>query len=185
LARFVLADLAQGLVLASAGEVRFRGRDWAEADPSESSRRRGETGRVFAASSWISNLNIDENITLAARHHTGEPPAAVAAAAAELSSRFDLPPPPPVRPAAEAAERLRRYEWVRAFLGRPRLILLENPFSGVYSEHRGMFHSAVAGMLGDGAAAVWITDEPATLPEPGTLPSRSYRLEGTALVLQD
>jgi len=48
-----------------------------------------------------------------------------------------------------------------------------------------MFHAAVAGMVGAGAALVWITDEPATLPEPGTLPARRYRLQGTALVLQD
>src|ERR1035437_7497838 len=70
---FPLADLAEGLVTPDTGTVTFQGADWEELGPDAAAAARGNIGRVFENRGWISNLDVDENITLAARHHTTRP----------------------------------------------------------------------------------------------------------------
>ena len=127
LTRLPFVDVAQGLVEPESGRVMFLGEDWCAMPAGRSAERRGKIGRVFESHAWISNLDVDENVTLAQRHHTLRPEGEIAAEADALAAQFGLRELPHVRPAVVRRADLRRAEWVRAFLGEPRLIILENP----------------------------------------------------------
>ena len=72
-ARFPLADPAEGLVEPKTGQVFFGGNDWTDLSPTAAAAARGRIGRFFPQSGWVSNLNVDENITLSVRHHSHRP----------------------------------------------------------------------------------------------------------------
>ena len=71
--RIPLADAAEGLVTPVQGTVTFLGEDWQTMTPDRAAAQRGKIGRVFEGESWFSGLNVDQNITLAQRHHTRRP----------------------------------------------------------------------------------------------------------------
>ena len=89
LSRLAFADAAQGLVEPDSGRVMFLGEDWRSMPPNRAAERRGSIGRVFEANGWISNLDVDENITLAQRHHTSRPEGEIVAEASALAAQFD------------------------------------------------------------------------------------------------
>src|SRR2546421_11855973 len=58
-----LADAGEGLVEPDQGTVSFVGEDWQAMSPQRANEARGSIGRVFADYGWISDLQVDENIT--------------------------------------------------------------------------------------------------------------------------
>src|ERR1035437_7943113 len=142
-----LADLATGLLDPAEGRVLFQGEAWTAMPPEQVLQRRAQIGRVFDGHGWISNLNVNENVILAQRHHTRRPDAEILAESEALARAFglnELPKIrpalvapgavprafglnelPKIRPALVAPQDLRRAEWVRGFLGCPLLVLLE------------------------------------------------------------
>jgi len=176
-----LADAAQGLVSPASGRVLFLGGDWARLAPDEAARRRARIGRVFEGRGWISNLDVIENITLAARHHTARPVAEIVAEAQALAVRFGLAAIPAGRPAAVARAELRKSEWVRAFLGAPALLLLEHPVRHVEEAGVPALLDAVREARARGAAGLWI-DDGGPLAMPAIEPTRRYRMEGARLL---
>lgn len=178
-----LGDAAQGLIFPREGSVSFRGRSWADLTPPEADDARGRMGRVFDRPSWLSNLNVDENVTLSLRHHTTRDTEEIQDEANELSRRFRLEPPPALRPARVSAHRLRRYEWVRAFLGVPEVIVMENPLAGVYTESVALLVEAVEEFRSRGTGFLWITSDYHLLPE-GSPPADSrFRVEAGGLTI--
>ncbi len=153
-----LADAAEGLVRPDEGSVAFLGERWAGLAPDRELALRARIGRVFDGQGWISNLNVLENLTLAQRHHTARPLADIVAEARGLAQAFGLADVPAGRPAVVPRRDLRRAEWVRAFLGRPALVLLERPTAGVAEEHAALLARAVDAALAGGAAVLWIHD---------------------------
>jgi len=153
------ADLAQGLVEPAEGMVSFMGKDWTQYGPDEGAAARGTIRRVFPSGGWLSNLDVDENITLSERHHTVRPIAEIEEEAAKWAARFDLDGVPHLRPALMKRGDLRRAEWVRAFMGRPALILLEEPMKEVYTDHLSALLQAVHDAREQGAAVLWLTGE--------------------------
>jgi phospholipid/cholesterol/gamma-HCH transport system ATP-binding protein len=106
-------------------------------------------------------------------------------AAAELARSFGLPGLPLVRPGALTEADLARAACVRAFLGAPRLVLLESPVQEQFDDLIPPLLDAVAAARDRGAAAIWLTQSdlvwrdrsfPATcrlrLTEYGLVPSR-------------
>lgn len=122
-----LADLASGLLDPESGEVLFDGVPWLQRSADEAGARRGQIGRVFHVPGWVSNLDVDENVTLFARYHRMLPEGEAYAQAQELAQRLGLSGLPAGRPAQVARPDLRRAEWVRALLGERRLVILERP----------------------------------------------------------
>ena len=159
LARLPFADVAEGLVEPDAGRVAFLGEDWRMMPPNRSAERRGKIGRVFETHAWISNLDVDENITLAQRHHTARPEDEIVQEAEALVRQFGLGELPRVRPAVVRRSDLRRAEWARAFIGEPQLIILENPTKDVYVDALPGLVGAVKAARGRGAAVIWMTDD--------------------------
>jgi ABC-type lipoprotein export system ATPase subunit len=175
-----LADAATGIATPSRGRVLFLGEDWAGMPPARAARLRSRIGRVFEGRGWISNLDVLENVTLAARHHTGRPVDEIRAEADALARRFSLDGIPVGRPAAVGKGILRKAEWVRAFLGGHALVLLEKPLSNVDGESAPALAEAVGEARGRGAAVVWTTE--AGIPEiPDLRPSLRYRMAGAIL----
>jgi phospholipid/cholesterol/gamma-HCH transport system ATP-binding protein len=153
----LFCDVAQGLCPPASGRVTFEGVDWMDRDPDSAAADRGRMGRVFADGGWVSNLDVDENIYLRLRHHTRRSDEDIAAEAAQWASRFGFADVPQMRPAHLSAHRRKRAEWVRACMGKPALIMLEEPMRGVYDQHQSALLQALGDLRADGTSMVWLT----------------------------
>jgi ABC-type transporter Mla maintaining outer membrane lipid asymmetry ATPase subunit MlaF len=183
--RLPLADAAQGLADVAEGSVSFLGRDWREVRPAEADRRRGQIGRVFdesTGSGWVSNLDVDENVLLAQRHHTGRPQKEIADEAARLARMFGLPGLPRGRPAHTRPHDLARAGLVRAVLGHPDLLVLERPTQG-YPELLPSTVNVVRAARLRGAAVLWTTAEAAVWTNPGLRPTYKCAMSGAQMLV--
>jgi phospholipid/cholesterol/gamma-HCH transport system ATP-binding protein len=151
------ADLCSGLIPLAQGSVRFLGRDWARLPETMAAALRGRIGRVHGFGAWIGFVGVDRNILLPQLHHSRRSPGALLEEAADLARFFGLPGLPLVRPEALAPADLARAAAVRAFLGEPRLVLLENPVQGQFTDLVPPLLNALAAARDRGAAAVWLT----------------------------
>lgn len=176
-----LADLAEGLLEPDGGRVLFLGEEWRAMSPERALRRRALIGRVFEGHGWISNLSVRENIALSTRHHTRRPDREILGEAGALARAFGLGGIPENRPDLVPHRDLRRAEWIRAFCGRPMLILLERPMQGVSPVHRPRLIGAVRDACTRGAAVVWLTDGGRIELRDGALPAARYAMRGEAL----
>jgi len=153
-------NVAQGLTEPEAGEVRFLGKAWTELSPRKAGRLRARVGRVFARGGWLSDLDIDENMTLRQRHHGGHTLRSARADAKQLAERFGVERVLRSRPARLSRHELHVAQWVRALLADPALILLERPGHEVRPESVPLLVEAIKEERARGAAVVWITENP-------------------------
>ena len=177
-----LADLAAGLVVPDAGVVKFEDTDWEEMAADTVAAARGRMGRVFEVRGWISNLDVDENITLAQRHHTTRPLGEIEAEALALAQQFGFADLPRLRPALLRTGELRRAAWIRALLGAPTLILLENPLRDIPATEAAKLLVALLTARARGAAALWIAESFQGLENHRAQFSKFWKLEGARLV---
>jgi phospholipid/cholesterol/gamma-HCH transport system ATP-binding protein len=183
--RTPLADLAQGLVEPESGAVQFMGEDWRSAHPDRIASLRGRIGRVFYGGGWISNLDVDENITLAQRYHTERPEAEIREEAAALARGFGLAEVPKGRPADIPRQVLRCAQWVRAFLGHPRLILLDHPARDLPDAWLDLLVKKAAEARSGGAGILWITGDAQEMRHPALNPTLKFELrENTMCALK-
>jgi phospholipid/cholesterol/gamma-HCH transport system ATP-binding protein len=152
-----LADLCSGLLPLAAGSVSFLGRDWSTLPWDYAAALRGRIGRVFQSGGWIGSMDVATNILLPQLHHTRDDPGGLRERAIALSCGFGLPGLPLVRPSELVASDLARAACVRAFLGDPELILLENPVQGRFTGLIAPLLNALAAARDRGAAAIWFT----------------------------
>ena len=186
--RLPLADVAGGLVEHYDGSATFLGREWRSVSAAVGAALRGRIGRVFDAvgaggAGWVSHLDVDENVTLAQRHHTRRPSAEIEAEAAKLARMFGLPGLPRGRPAQTRVPDLQRASCVRAFLGTPDLVLLERPAQGVYPEVMAPLINAVRSARARGAAVVWLTDTPGVWADRGIRPTWRCVMSGSQMLV--
>lgn len=171
-----------GLALAQSGRVLFRGHAWNDRAVRLEGKLRGQIGRVFNGASWISNLSVLENVLLACRHHSHRTDAELEQDADDLARGFGLPQVPRGRPAHVAGDVAARSQWVRALLGRPELVLLEDPLVEVPDE----WHSGLIRQISEarrrGAAVLWLTDRPEQAGLHGLAPTNCWRLRAQQLV---
>jgi phospholipid/cholesterol/gamma-HCH transport system ATP-binding protein len=150
-------DLCCGLLPLRSGFVRFLGRDWAETTHELSSALRGHIGRLYGAESWIGFLPVDTNILLPQLHHTRRREAVLRATATDLAIGFGLPGLPVSQPNALTAGDLLRAACVRAFMGEPRLLLLDNPELERIADLVPALLNALMAARDNGAASIWVT----------------------------
>jgi phospholipid/cholesterol/gamma-HCH transport system ATP-binding protein len=182
--RTPIADAAGGLIEPDAGRVMFNGRDWQHTLATRASVQRFSIGRVFEGQSWISNLDIDENILLPSAHHTRRPERELREEAEKLSRHFGLAEGlPTIRPAKATADQLRRAACVRAFMGEPRLLILERPAQTVHFSNHGPLAASVNAARKRGAAVLWLTSLAEVFEDADLSPSRRFRMELERMVL--
>lgn len=156
-----------GIESPAGGTVRFFAKTWQERSVAESEDARRLVGTVFdpggpSSRTWISNLDVDENVLLASQLDPARGSAAAERHADELARRFGLPDGlPSGRPANTAPPDLLLSQWVRAFLRDPlALLILERPLDGAPAESGPVLRNAIAEALGAGTAVLWIDESP-------------------------
>lgn len=181
-----VCDLAQGLLSVQAGEIAIRGRPWPAVPPFEQDRLRARMGRTFAGQAWIANLNVDENILLAAGHHTLIPLAELRRQADTLARELGFPGGlPAARPEQTRPADLRRLEWVRAAMGPPDLLLLDHDENDVSIAQLRALVALVARLRAGGTAVLWVGHDWPSIRAAGmtTGPQRLVR-EGRCLAIE-
>ncbi len=176
--RTPLFDLAQGLLPPDAGEVECFGRKWASLAPDALAQNRARIGRTFDTGSWLSNLDLDENVTLAQRYHTQRAEAEIESEAVALAHEFDLPDLPRGRPHLAPRQVRRRAQWIRALLGKPDLLLLDQPSRDLLSQWTARLVQKVSERRAAGVAAIWITAEQDDWTNPELKPTLKFELRG-------
>ena len=154
-----LADAACGVLDPEAGAVLFAGREWASCGAGEAAAARGRIGRVFERAGWLSNLDVDENITLAQRYHRRRTPEDTLEEARALARELGFDGLPAGRPAFVERDLLLRAQWIRALMGNPALLLLERPGRDMPARALDPLVAAVNQRRErDGTAVLWLTD---------------------------
>jgi phospholipid/cholesterol/gamma-HCH transport system ATP-binding protein len=151
------ADLCCGLHHPEEGEVRFLQRDWSRQPPEMTDALRGLIGRVMSAAGWLRFLDAGTNIMLQQLHHTRIDREVLRNEAARLAEHFGLPGLPSGPISELNPGDLMRAGFVRAFLGAPKLVILESPVQGL---HQAMVPALVNKLLevcDQGGAGMWLT----------------------------
>jgi phospholipid/cholesterol/gamma-HCH transport system ATP-binding protein len=178
----VFADACAGIVKPIRGGVYFLGKNWDALSPDYANAFRGRIGRVFSEGSWINHLSMLENIMLPQRYHTGRSVSHIREEAGGLAERFGLPGTPLGLPDSFTAADLQRAGCIRAFLGRPSLILLEEPTTGVVTEMISPLIQAIREARNRGAAVIWLTRDNSIWNDLSIPSTGRHRLVGRKLI---
>jgi phospholipid/cholesterol/gamma-HCH transport system ATP-binding protein len=179
--RLPVADAAAGMILPDEGTVRFLGNKWSELSSKDAAIERARIGRVFAGTGWISDLSVEENITLAQRHNTNRPERDIRSEAASLARIFALPGLPQGFSSTVRRQDLQRAACVRAFLGQPRLLILEEPTSGVHPQIMPALMSTIRAARARGAAVLWMTSDQNVWNDPGVPATLRCTMSGSQM----
>jgi phospholipid/cholesterol/gamma-HCH transport system ATP-binding protein len=175
------ADLCTGLVTLARGSVRFLDRDWATMPAHHADALRGHIGRLFHRPLRTDTPDVAACLLLARRHHTRIDEHALREEAAELALHFGLPglPSGPARQLSDVD--LLRAACVRAFLGQPRLVILELPVAFQRDDLLPALLSAGADLRGRGTAVVWLAGPGPALRDHRVAPTQRLRLGDSGL----
>ena len=178
----VLADACSGLHQVAAGTIFFLGKDWSALPSNTANALRGRIGRVFTYGNWINRLTLLENILLPQLHHTRREFAELRDEAVGLAEHFGLPGLPSGQPDDVMRADHQRAACIRAFLGQPSLILLEEPTNGVYPEILPPLINAIRKACDRGCGVIWLTLEDQVWNDPVLPATYRYRLTARKLM---
>jgi phospholipid/cholesterol/gamma-HCH transport system ATP-binding protein len=175
------ANLCMGLVPLASGHARFLGRDWATVPVDHADALRGHIGRLFHRPLRADTPDVAARVLLARLHHTRIPEAELRTEAAALAMRFGLPglPAGPARMLSEPD--LLRAACVRAFLGLPRLVILELPVAVQQDELLTTFLEVGAEARGRNACVIWLANPGPALRDASIRPTHRLRLTDSGL----
>ena len=177
-----LGDACDGLTLPQKGQVLFLGKEWSQLPPDTANALRGRIGRIFARGSWLGHLPLLENILLPQLHHTRRSVAELRDEAVMLAQRFGLPGVPTGLLKESLPLDRQRAACVRAFMGQPVLIVIEEQSAGCFKEMMPNLINAVRETRNRGAAVVWLTSDKFIWRDPSIPATRRYRLAGGQLM---
>lgn len=180
-----LADAFSGLLHPLQGSVRFLNRDWRDVSTDAANAMRGKIGRVFTSGSWLDSLSLSDNILLPQRHHTRRPNEELLQEAAYLAQQFGLPGLPRGYPGSCSRGDLQRAACVRAFMGRPVLLLLEEPTSGVHHFVLPALINVIRRACDRGGAVWWMTISEEVWTDTTIPADRLFRVSGRELTEVD
>lgn len=179
-----VADLACGVLEPESGEVQFDGAGWRRRSADEASAARARIGRVFERAGWLSNLDVDENVTLPQRFHARRRFEDVMREAREVAEELGLAAIPDGRPATVERATLLKAQWVRALLGTPRLLILERPARDLPAGETLPLAQAVNRRRErHGTAVLWITDAHERLDASALRPTKEFAMEDGSMTL--
>jgi phospholipid/cholesterol/gamma-HCH transport system ATP-binding protein len=178
----VFADACSGLAFLLHGQVLVLNQNWTGLPVDLANALRGRIGRVFAGSAWLPHLSLLDNVVLRQLHQTHHPLATLRDEAVRLAEHFGLPGLPTGLPRDYMPEDLQRAACVRAFLGSPVLMLLDEPTSGVYPELLVPLVHAIRQARSQGSAVVWLTAATAVWSDSSIPATSRYRLVGRQFI---
>jgi phospholipid/cholesterol/gamma-HCH transport system ATP-binding protein len=182
--RPALPDATEGLLPPTQGNVLFFGEDWQQMTPDHAAAQRGKIGRLFEDEGWISNLEVDQNILLAQRHHTRRTESEIMEEALQLARVFGLPGLPRGLPRSMRRWDLRKAACVRAFLGHPAFVILEQSVHGIYADLTAPLISAVQSARRRGAAVLWTVTDPKIWNHAGIGRAQRARMFGSQVQME-
>lgn len=177
----LIADGLLGLRGAGGGSVRYLDRTWDALNEMETFRCRRSIGRVQSHGNWIETRSVMENLLLPSRHHTVLPEAQLREQASNLARRFGLPGLPMQLPAECASTDLERAACIRAFLGRPALVVLEHPMLYLDSGLLPALMHEIQQVRRRNGAVIWFTEHLSVFSDPSLPAARRHQLVGTQL----
>ena len=155
--KFLLANGILGILQPRRGEVIFQGTDWQQVPYAQRLDMRTKIGRIFDLGGWMQNLTLVDNILLSPRYHTKISDHELDHRMKELAAKLDLKMVRQ-RPAFIEKWRLRLFQWVRACIIRPSLIVAERPLAGVPPQYHSHVIQLVNELREQGSAVLWVTD---------------------------
>jgi phospholipid/cholesterol/gamma-HCH transport system ATP-binding protein len=176
------ADLAVGLVSPETGRVSILGNDLSGLDTETCNWLRGRVGRVFSRGNWMDRLSLLDNILLSARHHSGRDDDDLKAEASALAAVFDLPGVPLGMPDRFTRIDLQRAACVRAFLGEPLLVILEDPTYSARGNLVAPLVGAIRAARDRGAAVLWFSVAAEIWRDQSIPVTRRYRMTANQLM---
>jgi phospholipid/cholesterol/gamma-HCH transport system ATP-binding protein len=175
------ADLCTGLAPVTAGQVGFLGRDWATVPQRHADALRGHIGRLFHLPLRADTVDVTTRVLLARLHHTRTAEATLRAEATRLAQRFGLPGLP-AGPARRLTDHdLLRAACVRAFLGQPRLVILELPVAAQQDDLLPALLEVGAEARGQGATVMWLAGAGPALRDRSIRAAHRLRLSDAGL----
>jgi ABC-type polar amino acid transport system ATPase subunit len=155
-ARAAFADLATGMRDPDSGRVTWAGRAWAGTSPAACAALRAAIGCALDRPSFISNLDVGENLVLAERMHGRRSEREVLAEAEALAERLHLGAIPDSRPHALSVRALHRMAIVRALLGARQLLIVETVANALSPRAVAAVCEELRARARAGAAVAWL-----------------------------
>ena len=175
-------DVAVGLLSLSDGQVSVSGNDLSGLDSETCNWLRGRVGRVFSRGNWMDRVNLIDNILLSARHHGRRDEEDLMAEASALAASFGLPGIPLGMPDSISRIDLQRAACIRAFLGDPLLVILEDPTYGAGTDLLKPLVDTIRVARNRGAAVLWFSLSAEIWRDRSIPVSRRYRMAGDELI---
>ena len=150
------SSLIQGLSFPATGDVLFQNQRWDDSNIEQHFQMRSRIGRVFDGRAWINNLNVTENVMLRANHHSF-PSAKLQQQIDQWSKRLRVPKLSRQRPAFVDASTLQQYQWLRAIIGDPSLVILERPMRNLEADMIEPLVDGINEIRKQSAAVIWFT----------------------------
>jgi len=154
-----------GIFPPASGTVMVNGKPWEERSVIDRERQLRRIGTVYhprgpSSSVWVSNLDIDENVRLAAHFDPARTSTTLTSQADALAKRFGLAEGLPMtRPAVTPLPEQVLSQWVRALLSDPLdLLLLESPLEGAPTESIAAFVAEIERVRNAGCSVLWISE---------------------------
>jgi len=177
-----IADALLGLSDPGRGAVSYLDRDWRELDAEESFALRRSVGRVQSQGNWMETRTVMENLLLPSRHNSVIPDQLLRERASNLAQRFGLPGLPLQLPSECAPADLESAACVRAFLGRPTLVILEHPMEFQDSALLLPMIDALQQVRRRGGSVIWFSEHMSLVTEPSIPADHRYRIVGGRLL---
>ena len=178
----ILADACCGVHQAYEGSIFFLGKDWSALPSDTANALRGRIGRVFTFGNWVNRLSLVKNILLPQLHHTRTKLAQLRDEAVQLAGQLGLPGLPSGLPDDVMRADNQRAACVRAFLGQPALILLEEPTTGIYPEILPPLINLIHNACDRGASVIWLTQADQIWSHPLLPATHRFRLTARQLM---
>lgn len=178
----IFTDLCSGLVNVGEGQVKCMGLNWQELDDRRASALRGHIGRIYQGEEWLALYPMQMNILWAQLYHTRTNLDSLVKEAVKLSMRFGLPGLPTQLPSRLNSLDQRRAEYVRAFIGHPALMLLEEPVLSEPPELYNAFLGELTYARERGCAIVWISSNASSWRDYELGNMQKFRLSDSGLM---
>lgn len=176
------ADLAVGLLTPEDGHVSILGNDLSDLDSESRNWLRGRVGRVFSRGNWMDRLSLMDNILLSARYHSARDHGELKAQASALAASFGMPGIPLGMPDRVPRVDLQRAACVRAFLGNPLLVILEDPTYAAHADLLKPLVDAIRAARDRAAAVLWFSPSAEIWRDSSIPVTRRYRMAGNELM---